>query len=93
MTMNSGDLWAPVHIDQKNLRAYLEHAGSSFDSDIGWLHYLTYKTPNGRLLLDNNLFRLESEKKIYLGHVTSNLDMIRDTGRLLFELRLRQEII
>lgn len=81
--MNSGDLWAPVHIDQKNLRAYLEHAGSSFDSDIGWLHYLTYKTPNGRLLLDNNLFRLESEKKIYLGHVTSNLDMIRDTGRLL----------
>lgn len=51
------------------------------DCDYEWRTEMLNKAPNGRLIIKNSLFdSLKNSSKVYLAHITQNLDKILESG-------------
>jgi len=82
--INKTNLWSMAHINNNVIQANLEYSKASFDSDIGWLKYLISETPNGYILKNNVLYDIASnERKIYLAHITRNINSLLETKKIL----------
>lgn len=79
---NKTEIWSSVHTNYDVFRERLLYTDSSFASDIGWMHYLIDKSPNGALFKKNILYDALKNKKIYLAHITKNYSGIIRDGKL-----------
>lgn len=77
------EFWSIAHVNQDVWSDCAEYVEKPFDSDMGWFHYLSNKTPNGDILRNNVLYNIAQNDKVYLAHVTTNFDSICESGRLL----------
>ncbi|MBP9798226.1 hypothetical protein KBC70_03715 [Candidatus Woesebacteria bacterium] len=70
--------WANAHVFYDK---YTEDINVRTD-ELGWRKALVADTPNGHLLKKNSFFDMLHNDKIYLAHITSNLDAIKAQGRI-----------
>lgn len=76
--------WAKAHVFY-NMYDHEVGAGASREIKIEheWRLKAIKEAPNGRLLVENSFFKsLSKSSKIYLLHITPNLDQIKESGSL-----------
>ncbi len=77
------ELWSSAHVNFATSKRMLDFTEYGEDSDTDWLKYQVDKTPNGSLLINNAMFDCLSEEKVYLAHITSQFNKIKETKKLL----------
>lgn len=77
--------WADAHVFYNTFLRELRERSSSeaANKEQEWRRWAVSETPNGKLLLNNSFFDvLKNSSKIYLFHVTPNLEKIIESGAL-----------